>query len=47
VFFLGYHMHWSFEDLMGMEAGERRSYVALLVEQIERENARIEATRNG
>lgn len=29
-----------------MEAGERRSYVALLVEQIERENARIEAARD-
>jgi hypothetical protein len=26
---------------MDMEAGERRSYVSLLVEQIERENARI------
>jgi hypothetical protein len=31
---------------MDMEAGERRSYVALLVEQIERENARIEAARD-
>ena len=45
MFFLGYHLHWSFTDLMGMEADERRRYVALLVEQIERENARMEASR--
>lgn len=45
VFFLGYHLHWSHAELMDLEAGERRAYVRLLVEQIERENARIEAAR--
>jgi uncharacterized FlgJ-related protein len=31
---------------MAMESDERRAYVDMLVEQIERENARIEASRN-
>lgn len=45
MFFLGYHLHWSFAELMDMEAGERRRYVELLVEQIERENAQVDAAR--
>ncbi|MGY1694629.1 hypothetical protein ACI780_06900 [Geodermatophilus sp. SYSU D00814] len=45
VFFLGYHLHWSFAELMDMEAGERRAYVGLLVEQIEHENAHLEDAR--
>ena len=44
VFFLGYHLHWSWSELMNMEADERREYVDLLARQIERENARIEAS---
>jgi hypothetical protein len=31
---------------MDMESDERRVYVEMLVNQIERENARIEASRN-
>jgi hypothetical protein len=31
---------------MDMESDERRAYVEMLVNQIERENARIEASRN-
>jgi hypothetical protein len=45
VFFLGYHLHWSWSELMGMESDERREYVDLLMAQIQRENARIEAAR--
>jgi hypothetical protein len=47
VFFLGYHLHWAHSELMDMASGERRAYVSLLVDQIERENSRIEAARNG
>ncbi|MBS1691660.1 MAG: hypothetical protein JST91_05495 [Actinobacteria bacterium] len=43
VFFLAYHLHWSYADLMDMAVGERHHYVRLLAEQIEQENARIEA----
>jgi Family of unknown function (DUF6760) len=45
VFFLAYHLHWSWEELMSLDSAERRAFVALLVEQIERENARIEEAR--
>ena len=45
IFFLGYHLHWSWNELMGLECGERRAYVRLLVEQIERENTRIDEAR--
>jgi len=46
VFFLGYHLHWPYSELMDMAADERRAYVTLLVDQIERENSRIESARN-
>lgn len=45
MFFLAYHLHWSWSELMGLESAERRAYVRLLVEQIERENAQIEEAR--
>jgi hypothetical protein len=45
VFFLAYHLHWSWSELMGLESAERRAYVRLLVEQIERENAQIDEAR--
>jgi hypothetical protein len=45
VFFLAYHLHWSWDDLMNLEIEERRAFVNLLVEQIERENAQIAAAR--
>jgi hypothetical protein len=32
---------------MELDTGERRAYVRLLVEQIERENARLEEARRG
>jgi hypothetical protein len=46
VFFLGYHLHWPWSELMNMESDERHAYVDLLIAQIERENARIESARS-
>ena len=46
VFFLAYHLHWSWSELMSLDTDERRAFVRLLVEQIERENAQIEASRS-
>jgi hypothetical protein len=46
VFFLAYHLHWSWSELMDLESPERRAYVRLLVEQIERENAQISQARS-
>ena len=47
VFFLAYHLHWAWGELMDLDTAERRAYVTLLVEQIERENQRIEEARHG
>ncbi len=46
AFFLAYHLHWSWTEIMGLPSGERRDFVRLLSEQIERENAQIKSARN-
>ncbi|GIH79213.1 hypothetical protein Plo01_56420 [Planobispora longispora] len=45
IFFLAYHLHWSWGELMDLDIAERRVYVSLLIEQIERENSRMEEAR--
>jgi hypothetical protein len=45
IFFLAYHLHWSWTELVNLDLDERRNYVRLLVEQIERENAQIDSAR--
>ena len=45
VFYLAYHLHWSWESVMAMDVGERRAYLQLLTEQIRRENEEIEALK--
>ncbi|MFN7997422.1 MAG: hypothetical protein U0Q18_27645 [Bryobacteraceae bacterium] len=45
MFFLAYHLHWSWSELMAMPVDERRAYARMLIEQIERENAQIESAR--
>jgi hypothetical protein len=47
IFFLAYHLHWSWTELMEMDVEERRNYCHLLVEQIERENAQVRSARRG
>lgn len=43
IFFLAYHLHWSWQELMWLDSDERRAFVRLLVDQIERENAHVES----
>jgi hypothetical protein len=43
VFYLAYHLHWPYSDIMGMELRERWSYVQMLSERIEAENQAVEA----
>jgi hypothetical protein len=45
IFFLAYHLHWSWSEIMDMATAERRAFVRLLSEQIERENAQIRQAR--
>lgn len=47
MFFLAYHLHWGWNELMDLDTDERRAYVRLLMEQIERENERIAQARAG
>lgn len=45
VFFLAYHLHWAWSEIMDLEVAERQTYVKMLIEQIERENAQIKSAR--
>ncbi len=47
VFYLSYHLHWPYLEVMGMDTGERREYVRMLVEAIEHENQAIARARAG
>lgn len=37
VFFLGYHLHWAYAEIMDLDLDERREFIRLLAEQIEKE----------
>jgi len=43
---LAYHLHWSWTELIGLTVAERRAYVEMLSDQIERENARMAEAHN-
>lgn len=45
MFFLAYHLHWGHGEIVDLPSSERRQFVELLAEQIERENAQIKAAR--
>jgi hypothetical protein len=47
MFFLAYHLHWSWSELMALESQERRTFVGLLAEQIEREREQLAKGRSG
>lgn len=47
IFYLGYHLHWPYGELMDMPINERREYVKLLAEQVERENKTMENAARG
>jgi hypothetical protein len=41
AFFLAYHLHWSYPDVMDLPTDERRSFVRLLGDQLESEQAAL------
>jgi hypothetical protein len=43
IFYLAYHLHWSWREVMGLEVGERHLFVKLLAQRIEAENQALEA----
>jgi hypothetical protein len=45
VFYLAYHLHWSWDSIMALDVEERRAYLRLLTEQLRREHEEIEALK--
>ena len=45
VFYLAYHLHWPWSELMEMEIAVRRNYVRMLAQRIEAENEAAENFR--
>ena len=45
VFYLGYHLHWSLHDILDLDILDRREYLRLLVNAIERQNQAMEDAR--
>lgn len=43
VFYLAYHLHWSWSEIMGLDLAERWAYVQLLAHRIEADNQAFEA----
>jgi hypothetical protein len=47
VFALGYHLHWSYSESMGLEIDERQAYVRLLAEVLAEQKAEVERANRG
>ncbi len=43
MFYLAYHLHWSSDDILALDLGERREYVRLLALRIDAENRALDA----
>ncbi len=43
---MAYHLHWAWSEITDLPTSERRHFVKLLAEQIERENAQINAAKS-
>jgi uncharacterized protein DUF6760 len=46
VFYLGYHLHWAYDDILDLDTVERRHFVRMLSEEIDRQNASLEEARH-
>lgn len=46
MFFLAYHLHWGYGDVMEMPTDERWAFVRMLVEQLEKEQEQLEKARH-
>lgn len=47
VFALGYHLHWGWAEVMGLDSGERSAYVHLLHDVLGEQQAALERARRG
>jgi len=42
VFYLAYHLHWSWTEIMSLPIAERHDYLRLLAGRIEADNKAVE-----
>jgi len=47
VFFLAYHLHWGYAEIMDLTTSERWAFVRQLSEQLEREQEALEQVKRG
>jgi hypothetical protein len=47
VFYLAYHLHWARDEVLDLPTPERRAYLELLAEQIDREQRAADEARRG
>lgn len=47
VFFLAYHLHWAHEEIMNLDLLQRRTYLRMLSDAIEQQNAEMRRTTRG
>lgn len=45
IFHLGYRLHWGHDELMALAIDDRRAYVRLLIEALERETEAMREAR--
>jgi hypothetical protein len=41
VFYVAYHLHWGYDEILDLETVERRHFVRMLTEEIDRHNAAL------
>ena len=42
IFYLGYHLHWSYNEIMDLPIPKRKKFVRQLTSEIERQNEELE-----
>jgi hypothetical protein len=42
VFYLAYHLHWPWSEIMALDVGERQTYVRMLAQRVDAENQAVE-----
>ncbi len=47
VFHLAYHLHWGWADIMNLAMDERRSFLDLLSDQLDRESKAVKSASRG
>ena len=47
IFYMGYHLHWTYTEVMALDITERHEYIRLLYETLEREHESVKGAARG